>query len=234
MTTTYFLYLKTSPFGLKYLGKTTKDPYKYIGSGKIWKRHINKYKLTNEDIKTEILFETKDLEEFKKESVKISHKLDIVGSKEFANLIVEKGDGGDTSKHIDYSNPNFHRSNRADRLNGIGLSEEEKKKIFIERSKKINYRDPERLKKIKENTDWEKLVQNRNTDYSKFLNSVHERNKKPVLQFNLNGEFIMEHKSSADAVRFLNAKKSSSVTISNCCKDKGKTALGYKWKYKNK
>jgi hypothetical protein len=146
---TYFLYLKTSPLGLKYLGKTTKDPYKYIGSGKIWKRHINKHKLTNNDIKTEILFETKDLEEFKKIAVKISHELNIVESTEFANLIIEKGDGGDTSDNIDYSNQIFHNSNRANHLNGINLSEDERKKLFNERAKKIDYKNPERLRKIK-------------------------------------------------------------------------------------
>ena len=43
----------------------------------------------------------------------------------------------------------------------------------------------------------------------------------------------MEHKSGADAVRNLNVKKYNASTITNCCKGKGKTALGYKWKYKN-
>jgi hypothetical protein len=44
----------------------------------------------------------------------------------------------------------------------------------------------------------------------------------------------MEHKSAADAVRHLNAKKYSAATITKCCKEKGETALGYKWKYKIK
>ena len=48
----------------------------------------------------------------------------------------------------------------------------------------------------------------------------------------MDGNFIMEHKSAADAVRYLNAKKYSASTITNCCKGKGETALGYKWKYK--
>lgn len=203
---TYFLYLKTSPLGLKYLGKTTKDPYKYMGSGKIWKRHIDKHKLTSNDIKTEILFETKDLEEFKKIATKTSHELNIVESNEFANLIIEKGDGGDTSNCIDYSNPIFHNSNRANHLNGVGLSEEERKKMFKERSKKIDYKNPERLRKIKENTDWKQLIQNRNIDYSKFLNRVHEKNKKSILQLNLDGEIIREWKSAVDAGQELNIK----------------------------
>jgi len=62
-------------------------------------------------------------------------------------------------------------------LNGVNLTEEERKKLFKERAKKIDYKNSERLKKIKENTDWKQLVQNRNTDYSKFLNNVHQKIK---------------------------------------------------------
>jgi hypothetical protein len=228
----YILYLKTSPLGLKYLGKTTKDPSKYIGSGKIWLRHLKKHGISTDEIKTEILFETDNLEEFKIKSKEISIKLNIVESEEFANLKMEEGDGGDTSKHINYDNPVFHKKGRADHLNGVGLTEGERKKIFTERSKLIDYSNPERIRKIKDNTDWKKLIENRNTDYSKFLNIVHEKNKKPVLQLDLEGNIIMEHKSATDAVRYLNAKKYSSSTITNCCKGKGETALGYKWKYK--
>ena len=233
----YILYLKTSPLGLKYLGKTTKDPFKYKGSGKIWLRHLKKHNILANEIKTEILFESYDLEEFKINSKEISVKLNIVESKEFANLKIEEGDGGDTSKHINYDNPVFHKKGRADHLNGVGLTEEERKKIFQERSKLIDYSNPERIRKTKENTDWDswrESIKNRKTDYSKFLNKVHEKNKKPVLQFDLNGNFISEHKSAADAVRFLKAKNYSSGTITSCCKGIGKTALGYKWKYKNK
>jgi len=51
-----YLYLKTHNIsGLKYLGKTTRDPQKYLGSGKVWRDHLKKY---GNDIHTEILFET--------------------------------------------------------------------------------------------------------------------------------------------------------------------------------
>ena len=58
METKYYLYIKTSPLGLRYLGKTTKEPITYLGSGKIWKRHIKKHNFTINDIETEIVFET--------------------------------------------------------------------------------------------------------------------------------------------------------------------------------
>lgn len=95
-TKKYKLYLKKSPHGLNYLGKTERDPFKYIGSGKYWLRHIKKYQLKNSDIKTEILFECDDKVEFKKVSLYYSKLFDIVNSKEFANIVNEEGDGGKT------------------------------------------------------------------------------------------------------------------------------------------
>ena len=52
--------------GLKYLGKTTQNPYTYNGSGLHWKRHIRKYSFTKDNIKTIILFETYDKDELKR------------------------------------------------------------------------------------------------------------------------------------------------------------------------
>ena len=40
----YYLYVKTHKVtGLKYLGQTSKDPFKYNGSGTRWTNHIKKY-----------------------------------------------------------------------------------------------------------------------------------------------------------------------------------------------
>ena len=235
MVTKYYLYIKTSPIGLKYLGKTTKNPFTYLGSGKIWKRHIKKHNLTINDIRTEIILETNDVNELIEKGLELSLLYNVVESKEWANLREESGDGGDTSKFIDFTNPVFHNSERSKHLNEWlkNVSEDERKQILRERIAKVDFN--ERDKKTKENTDWDswrESIKNRKTDYSKFLNDIHEKNKKPVLQFDLNGNFIMEHKSAADAVRYLNAKKYSASTITNCCKGKGETALGYKWKYK--
>jgi hypothetical protein len=68
MKTTY-LYLKESPLGLKYLGKTEQDPFKYLGSGKYWKRHLSSHKFTSEDIKTTVLLKTTDKEELKNKGI---------------------------------------------------------------------------------------------------------------------------------------------------------------------
>jgi len=96
-----YLYKKThNKTGIMYLGKTEKDPFKYKGSGKIWKLHIKKH---GYDVTTEILGEFSNLEDFRKEAIKLSEELNIINSPDWANLRLEEGDGGDTSKFIDYS-----------------------------------------------------------------------------------------------------------------------------------
>lgn len=234
METKYYLYIKTSPLGLKYLGKTTKDPFTYIGSGKIWKRHINKYKLSYNDIKTEIVFETNNLDDLIRKGIELSNLYNIVESKEWANLRVEAGDGGDTSKSIDYSNHNFHKSNRSKHLNVWldGVTIDERKKILRERISNVDFVD--RAKKSKENTDWESWkisIKNRKINYVKFLSNVHKNNKKPILQSDIYGNPIREFNSATDAAKELNVKVGN---ISQCLTGRNKTAYGYKWKYKTK
>lgn len=88
-----YLYLKThNKTGLKYLGKTTSnDPHSYKGSGKVWRRHIKKH---GYDVTTEILFETTDPIELKEIGTYYSKLWNIAESKEFANIVIESGDGG--------------------------------------------------------------------------------------------------------------------------------------------
>lgn len=230
----HYLYIKTSPFGLKYLGKTTKNPYTYMGSGKIWKRHIVKHNLTPNDIITEIILETENVDELIEKGIEVSEIYDVVKSNEWANLRLESGDGGDTSNHIDFTNPVFHKSERAKHLNEWlnTVTDAERKKILRERISKVNFE--ERSKKTKENTDWDswkKSIENRKTDYSKFIKKIHEKNKKPVIQFDLDGNFIQEFDCAANAAKSLGFNNGGNIT--NCCKGRCKSSMGYKWKYKN-
>jgi group I intron endonuclease len=87
-----YLYLKThNKTGLKYLGKTTQDPFKYKGSGKYWKRHIKKH---GKDISTNILLATESKQELIETGIYFSRLWNVVKSPEFANLKEENGDGG--------------------------------------------------------------------------------------------------------------------------------------------
>jgi hypothetical protein len=59
-----YLYVKThNKTGLKYLGKTKKDPFKYTGSGIYWKKHLL---IHGNDVSTQVLMECKNNLEVKK------------------------------------------------------------------------------------------------------------------------------------------------------------------------
>jgi len=78
--------------GLKYFGKTVKDPHKYKGSGKYWKRHLQKH---GNDVATIIVGEYLEVSDLLKlHALNFSTLHDIVRSKEWANLINENGTDG--------------------------------------------------------------------------------------------------------------------------------------------
>lgn len=90
------LYVKThNKTGLKYLGKTTRDPHKYPGSGLHWKRHLKKH---GNDVKTEILYQTECEKDFREKALYYSDLFNIVDSKEWANMREETGHGGFTKE----------------------------------------------------------------------------------------------------------------------------------------
>lgn len=87
----YYLYIKTHNItGLKYLGQTQKNPFEYTGSGKRWKRHLNKH---GNDVSTEILLETNSFEELKEKGMYYSKKFNVVDDATWANLTEETGNG---------------------------------------------------------------------------------------------------------------------------------------------
>jgi len=91
-----YLYVKTHNLtGLKYLGKTTHNPYKYNGSGKYWQRHLKEH---GYDITTEVIFQSDSKETFKDVALYYSKLWNIVESNEWANLTLEEGQGGSTNK----------------------------------------------------------------------------------------------------------------------------------------
>jgi len=100
-----YLYIKThNKTGLKYFGKTVQDPFIYEGSGYHWRFHIAAH---GYDVTTELLNDGNPYEnenEFKTAALEFSIKNNIVESKEWANLRLETGDGGDTSMCENYIN----------------------------------------------------------------------------------------------------------------------------------
>lgn len=95
---TIYLYIKThNDTGIKYFGKTTKkDPHKYTGSGKYWKRHLKKH---GSNYSTEIVATFEDESSCQEFALNFSKKHNIVDSDEWANLQEENGLDGAPTGH---------------------------------------------------------------------------------------------------------------------------------------
>lgn len=91
----FYLYKKVhNKTGLKYLGYTKNNPFKYSGSGTYWIRHLSEH---GNDVSTEILLECSSKKEIKEMGIYYSKMWNIVESKEWANLKEEEGNGGNVS-----------------------------------------------------------------------------------------------------------------------------------------
>jgi hypothetical protein len=87
-----YLYIKThKKTNLKFLGKTTQDPYTYLGSGVAWKKHLKEY---GKEHTTEILQECNTKDELNYWGRYYSNLWNVAESSEWANRIPETG-GGD-------------------------------------------------------------------------------------------------------------------------------------------
>ena len=85
------LYIKThNKTGLKYFGKTIRDPYKYKGSGTRWLYHLKKH---GNDVITEIYGSYTNVIEAKQAAKEFSIRHNIVESDEWANIIPENLEG---------------------------------------------------------------------------------------------------------------------------------------------
>ena len=83
------LYVKIqNKTGKKYFGKTTRNPFKYKGSGIHWKRHIAVH---GNDVTTLIIGSYESEDECKSVALKFSEDNNIVDSADWLNLINENG-----------------------------------------------------------------------------------------------------------------------------------------------
>jgi hypothetical protein len=95
-TMTVYLYAKQhNVTGLRYFGKTKRDPHKYLGSGKYWKTHLKKH---GNDVTTTWVHAYSDVNLAAEEAAFFSKVYNIVESDEWANLIPEDAKGGGSVK----------------------------------------------------------------------------------------------------------------------------------------
>jgi hypothetical protein len=89
---TIYLYIKQHiSTGLKYFGKTIKNPYTYKGSGRYWRSHLRKHGF---DVETVQVWEFDDSELCMQFALEFSRDNNIVLSSEWANLREENGSDG--------------------------------------------------------------------------------------------------------------------------------------------
>lgn len=142
-----WLYLKQhNKTGLKYFGKTIKDPETYKGSGIYWNNHLNQHGHDVTTIWKQLFTFESELTQY---ALNYSAEHNIVESSEYANLKPEDGlMGGDTG----LSNEGREKLRQA--AKSRTHSEETKQKIKEARVNQTNLRtgkkhSPETISKIK-------------------------------------------------------------------------------------
>jgi hypothetical protein len=95
---------------------------------------------------------------------------------------------------------------------------------------------PEAIKKRVAKTNWEQARKKAamNTDYKAIMAKReidYNKRKKPINQYDLEGNFIKQWDSSQSAGKSLGKANGSDIT--QCCKGKKKIAFNYIWKYAN-
>ena len=93
----------------------------------------------------------------------------------------------------------------------------------------VNHKDENKLNNCVDNLEW--CTCHYNINYGARNNKAKMSKSKPILQYDLNGNFIKEWFGIKNASENLLIDKSN---IGECCRNKRKTAGGYIWKFKER
>ena len=249
------VYKHTPPSGKVYIGITSKTPESRWNKGKNYKtckyfhRAILKYGWEN--IKHEII-----LSEVSKSHAIYTEKY-LIRWYKIHNNSYNITDGGEGTLGLICSKERKYKiclsnKGRVSPNKGKHLSEDTKLKISNSRKGKYtgennpNYGNGDKIRgenhpmwgKHHSKETIEKIrsksIGRKNVVTSKMLEHLSQvRNRRCVLQYDLNNLFIREFESVIEAARFYNKGKSTASHITECCKGKRNKVLNYKWKYKD-
>lgn len=215
------IYVKKSPFGLFYLGKTVQLNHNdYSGSGIRWLNHLNSHGIKSKDIETWILHETNDKEDLKKMGLYYSKLFNVVDSDKRANLMNEQGSGGTVERSVES-------------LKLLG----EKLHNYI-----TIYKDQKQKRVHKDNIDyfysigWKKGI---GPNASKILSDIrkgkglYDKNPraKSILVKTIDNLIIGEYTTSKEASEKTGVSRGY---ISGVCRGKYKSAKGFIFEFKDK
>jgi arsenate reductase-like glutaredoxin family protein len=186
-----------------YLHRGDNVPF-YIGKSRKHLERLENHKQTyGHDIKMEIISEVKDWKRWEKYYIEKYKKLGY----KLENK--NKGGGG----------PSFASEQMIEKIKnhptrGKKISMSNKGKINPNKGKPFSEEHKSKIKATRS------FLKNRKNTWQ----------NEPVLQYDLDGNFLREFASQTEAVYFVNAKGDG---VGACCRGKQKTAYGYIWKFKN-
>ena len=147
---TIYLYVKQHNItGLKYFGKTIRNPFEYNGSGLYWQRHLKIH--GKKHIKTLEVWGFDNQESCTQFAIRFSQDNDIVESKEWANIRIENGkDGGGNNtgeKNSFYgkTHSDEFKQKQSIRMKNRIVSDETKEKLKLSHIGRPKRKMPERF-----------------------------------------------------------------------------------------
>lgn len=241
---TYYVYKHTSPSGKIYIGITSKsDPserWKPNGNG-YWKnKHfqnaIKKYGWDN--FEHEILFQGLSMEEACEKEIELIALYDSANPQKGYNGSLG-GEANIPSEETRKKMSEIAKERLKDKHNhpffGKHHTEESKKKMSEYQSnrseetrQKISQSAKERYKNPENHPMYGKHISEEQIELLR--NGLIKKESLPVLQYDLNGNFVNEYINSAEASKVVGVHKSS---IQKCCAGIQCTSAGFIWKYKN-